>query len=167
MKTIEVKKLNEFPLMDAGAPTPTILSDEHKVILMFYIYQPVPDWDGTTVHIRENEDTGISAITFRHYAQCRYGNPSDEACGGHRYAKYGVMPYDFYEIINSDLIEELEKMNRVHRSHRKEMFEKYKHYVGFFHDSCFEIVAEEYKIEVFPDKSMTQIIQEKIKTINK
>jgi hypothetical protein len=62
--------------MDIGAPCSVILSDEHKVILIFYLDSSKTTWDGTSVHVRDNnEDFGVASIQFKHYKQVKYGWP--------------------------------------------------------------------------------------------
>jgi len=53
----------------------------------------------------------------------------------------------------------LVKMNSVHPYHKDDQFSKYKHFIFFFHDSCFEIVAEAYSIEQCPELTMRDEIQ--------
>lgn len=153
-KKIQLIKLEDFPQMDPGAPTPTILTDESKVRLLYYLNVPDPNWDGTYVVTRKITGPGIVIVTFDFYRQYKFGSPNDEALNGHKYYKYGLTHYSFYELKNSDYIDELEQMNRVHPMHSKVLFSGLKHFIGTFHDSCFEIVAKKYDIEVHQDISM-------------
>jgi hypothetical protein len=50
-------------------------------------------------------------------------------------------------------------MNSVHPGHKDKYFEKYEHFIFFFHDSCFEIVAEEYTIEENSESNMKDEIR--------
>ena len=54
-------------------------------------------------------------------------------------------------------------MNSVHPYHKDEHFSKYEHYIFFFHDTCFEIVAEGYSI----DKNSKRKMKDEIKRIGK
>ena len=40
------------------------------------------------------------------------------------------------------------EMNRVHHLHKDEYFDDCKHFIYFFHDSCFEIVCGSYSYEI-------------------
>ncbi len=40
------------------------------------------------------------------------GIPSNETIQGHPYNKLGMMPYSFYELRNSDLIERLQEVEK-------------------------------------------------------
>jgi len=164
-KNILLTKLDDFPQMDPGAPSPTILSDDFKVYLLYYLNLPDPNWDGTYVNIREMSDLGIVKVKFDHYRQFKFGSPNDEALNGHKYYKYGLSHYSFYEVENSDYIDELESMNRVHPHHSKNLFSDLRHFIGTFHDSCFEIIAKKYEIKLYQEMSMndcTLIIAEKL-----
>ena len=65
-----LKELDLGLQMDSGAPCPVVLSDEHKVILLFYLYSSNPDWDGTTIHVRDSDnDVGVACVEFKQYKQ--------------------------------------------------------------------------------------------------
>lgn len=160
---MEVKKVNTNIQIDIGAPTPTLLSNEHEVYLTFYVQIIDPNWDGTTVNIRESSDEGIATIKFTKYAQFKFGNPNDEAITGHPLYKYGLQAYSIQEVINSNWIEELKRMNSVHPHHKDSSFELYKHFIFFFHDRCFEIVCE--KFEEIQDRKST--LKEEIERLSK
>lgn len=161
-KSVVLEKLNLGIEMDCGAPCPVVLSDERTVFIIFNLAQHNPDWDGSTVHIRDNDnDSGVACIQFKHYKQFKFGMPNDEACYGHKYYKYGLKPYEFYEVKNSDWYAELEKINSVHPYHNKERFLSGKHYLFFFHDSSFEIICEEISVDVFASDNLNAIAKQK------
>lgn len=144
---MKIEQIKEKFKIDIGAPMPTILSNEHHVYLIFYVSNIDPNWNGKTIHMRTKNDKGIVTVKFNGFAQFKFGNPNDEAIGGHPYAKLGLEPYAIQKVLNSNWIEELRKMNSVHHYHKDEYFSDYKHYIFFFHDTCFEIVTENYTIE--------------------
>lgn len=165
-RKINLKELDLKIKMDIGAPSPTIISDEHNLFLMFYIDTPDPNWDGTYVNIRDvSKDQGIACVTFKSYLQIINGWPNEEVSNGHRYFKYGLTPFGFFEVINSDWIEEIKKRNSVHPYHNDKMFEDDKHYIFFFHDSCFEVIAREFETEVYHDKTMKEVCELKMKKL--
>jgi len=112
--------------------------------------------DGTYVYIRNTNDTGIACITFEFYRQFKFGSPNDEAIKGHPLFKLGLRPYSFLKVLNSEWIKELIKMNKVHPEHKDEYFKDCKHFIYFFHDSCFEVVCDSYKFEVSVNKSINR-----------
>ncbi|MEP1069029.1 MAG: hypothetical protein ABJG99_09790 [Crocinitomicaceae bacterium] len=143
---MKIKELNIGLQIDVGAPTPTILSSEHEVYLIFYVDKPNPNWNGTYVNVRSNSDDGIVTVKLSQYAQFKFGNPNDEAINGHPYYKHGLQPYAIQEVLESDWIEDLRHMNSVHPYHKDEHFKTYRHLIFFFHDTCFEIVCRNMEI---------------------
>lgn len=150
---MRVKEINTNIQIDVGAPTPTILSNEHEIYLIFYMQKNDPNRDGSTINIRESTDDGVATVKFSQYAQFKFGNPNDEAIEGHPLFHIGLQPYAIQEVENSNWIKELMKMNSVHPYHNDSMFEDYQHYIFFFHDSCFEIVCKKFEIlkDVMPN----------------
>ena len=78
---------------------------------------------------------------------------------GHPLYDLGLEPYSIQKVIESEWVKELTKMNSVHPNHKDEHFSNYKHFIFFFHDTCFEIVAESYSIEENCKPSMKEEIQ--------
>ena len=91
----------------------------------------------------------------------KYGWPNDEVFNGHPYYDLGLKPYAFYEVINSDWIEEIKKRNSIHPRHSSELFEKDSHFIFYFHDSCFEIISKDFSIEVFKSRPLNDVAKEK------
>ena len=54
--------------------------------------------------------------------------------------------YSFYELSNSDLIENLRNMDKGHQYYNDEKWEKYKHYILTLHDNILECVSREFEI---------------------
>ncbi len=156
---MKIEQIKEGFDIDVGAPMPTILSNEHHIYLIFYVSNIDPNWDGLTVHMRTENDKGIATIKFERFAQFKFGNPNDESINGHPLHKHGLQPYSIQKVNESEWIKELVKMNSVHPYHKDEQFSKYEHFIFFFHDTCFEIVAEGYSIEQSPKSTMKDEIQ--------
>jgi len=144
---MRIEQIKEKFDLDVGAPTPTILSNEHSLYLTFYISNVDPTWDGKTIHMRTDQDEGIVTVKFNRFEQFKFGSPNDEAMSGHPLYALGLKPHSIQKVIHSEWIKELKKINSVHPYHKDELFEKYEHYIFFFHDRCFEIVSEGYSIE--------------------
>ena len=153
---------------NVGAPCPLILSDELHLRLLFYTESPRdPNWDGTTVHIRDTEDdTGIAMVSFDIYNAYYFGSPNDEALSGHRYHANGLEPYSQYEMVNSEWLLSQEKMNQVHPYHSTRDFAAYRHFLFTFHDSCFEILAKNMTFETL-NCSLMEGISVAMKSLNK
>lgn len=136
--------------IDVGAPRPTILSNEHKLFLIFY-GQSVTNLDKS---IKKEKINNIVTIRFDDFVQFKFGNTNDEAISGHPLYELGLQPYAVQKIIDSEWVQKLVKMNSVHPHHKDEHFQNYEHYIFFFHDTCFEIVTEGYAIEVNSESIM-------------
>ena len=156
---MRIEEIKEKFDIDVGAPMPTILSNEHNLYLTFYISNVSPDWHGQNVHVRTDNDDGIVTVKFERFLQFKFGYPNDEAIDGHSLCKLGLEPYTIQKVIDSEWIKKLSKMNSVHPAHRDEHFSKYEHFIFFFHDTCFEIVAEGYAIEQNSEANMRDEIQ--------
>ncbi|MCG8574420.1 MAG: hypothetical protein MI810_05995 [Flavobacteriales bacterium] len=156
---MKIEQIKENFDIDIGAPMPTILSNEYNLYLIFYARKINPNWDGKSVHVRSKKDPGIITIKFDGFAQFKSGNPNDETIDGHPLYEYGLEPYSIQKVIDSGWIKELIKINSVHPGHKDKYFEKYEHFIFFFHDSCFEIVAEEYTIEENSESNMKDEIR--------
>ena len=63
------------------------------------------------------------------------------------------------EVEQSSWVEELKKMNAVHPYHKDSLFDKYRHFIFFFHDTCFEIVCESFDIFTNSESTMQQEIK--------
>ena len=146
-KNIEIIQMQEEFDIDVGAPMPIVLSNEFDVYLTFYKHIPIPGWDGSTINVRTAEDSGVVTVKFEKYRQFKFGSPNDEAIGGHPYASFGLRPYAIQEVLNSDWVEFLRKQNSIHPSHDDKWFESSRHFIFFFHDTCFEIVCDKYTID--------------------
>jgi hypothetical protein len=156
---MKIKQIKEKFEIDVGAPMPTMLSNEHEIYLIFYVGEPDSEWDGIKVNVRNENDNGIITVKFDRFAQFKFGNPNDEAIEGHPLYDLGLEPYSIQKIIDSEWIKKLIKMNSIHPYHMDEQFEKYEHFIFFFHDTCFEIVAEEYSVEKNSESNMRDEIQ--------
>lgn len=145
-----VVEVSGVPAPDVGAPLPTVVASEQKLLLAYACNTVDPGWDGTTVRVvdRDTPDQLVALIKFgRPYAHC-FGPPNDEAFSGHPLATRGLRPYSVSEIVSSSWIVGLEKMNSVHPNHDPARFDSYRHFVFAFHDSTFECVAESMSVEV-------------------
>mgnify|MGYP000318391552 CR=1 FL=1 len=151
---MRIEQITENFQIDVGAPTPTILSNEHSLYLIFYVNKYNSNWDGSTIHMRTDEDDGIVTVKFNRFEQFKFGSPNDEAISGHPLFKLGLEPYSIQRVVDSEWIKELIKINSVHPYHQEDSFDKYEHFIFFFHDRCFEIVSNDYSIEEDSKSSM-------------
>jgi hypothetical protein len=145
-----VVPLPNVPQSSVGAPCPIVLTDEHTLMIAYYLERRDPHWDGSYATIVDPATTGdpVALVTFDGYSAMMFGPPNDEAFEGHPLAARGLSPYGAYEIRDSSWIRTLERMNSVHEDHRPERYASLRHFVFAFHDSTFECVASSYAIAV-------------------
>lgn len=138
-----VIEIRTVPQSSAGAPSPIILSDEHRLLLA-YIVQDRPDASLDSIVGNEGEDFAV--IEFERFRSFMFGAPNDEVFEGHPLAGRGLCPYACFQIESSSWIRQLEQMNSVHSRHDPTRFARYNHYIFAFHDSTFECVAESFTV---------------------
>lgn len=145
-----VLELSDVPRPDSGAPLPTLVSNEDRLLLAYIVADPAPDWDGSDAKVLSmtTEDLPIAFVSFKEPYAHMFGPPNDEAFAGHPLARRGLRPYAVFEVQNSSWIRRLERMNAVHPHHRAELFAHYRHFIFAFHDSMFECIADGYEISV-------------------
>ena len=136
-----VVTLDAVPPIDAGAPLPLVVADEHRVFLAYLVSEADPDRDGPE---------GVAVVEFGLPLATLFGPPNDEAFSGHPLAARGLSPYAAFRVLHSSWIRRLERMNRVHPEHAPERYDALTHWVFVFHDSTFECVAESLRVEVVP-----------------
>jgi len=144
----QVIELRGLPHSSVGAPLPCVLADEHKVVLVYYLEERDPNWDGSTIRIVDaaTSDEPIAIVRFNRCAVHTLGPPNDEAFSGHPLAKRGLRPYGVFRIDRSSWIRKLERMNAVHSQHLAERFGYLQHLIFTFHDSTFECVCKDFEV---------------------
>jgi len=145
-----VTELADMPRSSAGAPIPLVLSDEHRLVVAYYIQETPADWDGSSAREVGPEDAGepVALVRFKFCYAHMFGPPNDEAFRGHPLASRGLHPYGAFEVTHSSWIRRLERMNAVHPYHRPEAFWKRRHIVFTFHDTTLECVCDGYDVRV-------------------
>jgi hypothetical protein len=146
----EVLKLSGVPQSSIGAPIPFVVSDEHRVVLSYYIQTMDPEWDGRTVRVvgPTNTSEPLAVVRFKGCYAHMFGPPNDEAFKGHPLASRGLSPYGAYEVRQSSWIRRLERMNSIHPQHRPEMFKTRRHLIFAFHDSTFECICDGFDVRI-------------------
>lgn len=139
------------PQWSTGAPLPQVFSNGHQTYLTYFIDTPDPNWDGTyTTLVDNNSDTvfPIAIVTFIRPNSHRFGIVNNEAANGHPLYEKGLETYRAHIIENSSWIEELKSIHKVHAYYSEKHWVDYKHFLLFFHDEIFEIIAKDYKIDL-------------------
>ena len=142
---------------------PGVLANEFNLYLFYFASDNIPGWNGTFVKVRDpDNDLNIACITFENYRDIKFGGPNDEAISGHPLAEYGLQAYSFQLVENSPWIEERIDMNKVHPLHSDSLFDGLKHYIYFFHDSCYEVLCKSYTFEFSGKKNMKEFVAFKL-----
>ena len=95
------------------------------------------------------QDVGHALVEFM-YCQCtKFGYPNDEARPGHPLYNKGLSNYGYgiFEVLNSSWIDQLVEQNRVHFP-KTVRNPAHRHFIFTFHDSTFECIAEDLKLEI-------------------
>jgi hypothetical protein len=132
---------------DTGAPLPHVVANGHRTLLMYYLPNRDPDWDGTWVRVVDPtapEPHPLGVVEFHRVHSVRLGGPNDEAIDGHPLSGKGLRAYAAHRVVNSRWIAEAERINSVHPYHRGGWHERLNHYVFCFHDETFECLAESF-----------------------
>lgn len=138
------------PIWDFGAPMPQVFSNGHKTYLIYLIDEPDPNWDGTYVTMIDNESSEsyeLALVEFIKPDTFRFGTVNDEASFGHPLSAKGLETYSAHIVENSSWIEELKTIHKVHPYFNENIWTEKKHFLLFFHDEMFEIIANDFKIE--------------------
>ena len=139
-------KLVKIPLknIDSGAPMPMVLEGASGNLYVLFYGGELPAYmqlENNTEH-----DEILVVIKFPLVSIYKFGSPNDEVLHGHPYYKLGLGFYSFFELKNSDWIEELIKINSVHARFNKDNWKNTKHFILTFKDETFECVATDYEI---------------------
>jgi len=145
----KVAPLEGFPQSSVGAPCPAIVATEHSLVVIFYVEEAEPTWDGTGVRMvgMDSSEELAATVTFERPSVHTFGPPNDEAFAGHRLASKGLQPYGAFEVQHSQWIQQLERMNSVHPRHdAKRYVQGKRHFILTFHDKTLECVAHGYSV---------------------
>jgi hypothetical protein len=121
-----------------GAPCPLILSNEHELLVAYYMQEQPEDF----------ELEAIGLVKFIGFHSYKFGAPNDEAFHGHPLSKNGLKPYGTFVIQDSTWIKELCNQNNVHPYHSDELFKRLSHFIWSFHDTTLEVVAKGYEFSL-------------------
>lgn len=143
-----VKRIEWKPKWDGGAPMPQVFSDGQKIYLIY----TVADWDEKSIDKYESlkhdgEDEEFLALVEFEGQTFRFGIANDEAFQGLPYYKQGI---DWVQIIeNSKWVEEIKQIHRIHPDYNESRWTDLNHYLLLFKDEILEVIAKDYKIEIF------------------
>jgi hypothetical protein len=128
-----------------GAPIPHLVSNGSRAILICFVEDDDPEWDGTNptaVSAASPTELNFAILDFPRCAAVRFGGPGDEASPNHPLYQAGLSYYDAHEVHNSEWLKEQMAMNAKRRAHVDAKSRALRHYFLVFHDETFEALAE-------------------------
>ena len=140
---MEIIELNMGFQINVGSPEPIIISNDNELFIAFYVDKQ----KAVSESQEQNSDnnTEVFIMRFKSFLKYTFGMPNNETIQGHPYSILGMESFAFYELKNSDLIEQLEDIDKIHPYYNSEKWKEYKHYILTFHDNMFECVAKKYE----------------------
>ena len=95
------------------------------------------------------EDAGLAIVELVWCSITKFGYPNDEAWS--HIPRTRGLAYGVFEVLNSSWIAELTRLNRFGFPNTPEPTNK-RHFMFLFHDSSFECIARELRVEVLQEK---------------
>ncbi len=136
MELVEViPKLN----ISVGAPLPLIIANDFMLSLIF-LGDEIKAADGN------NLLEPVYLLKFIKPRSHRFGAPSNETIHGHPYYPLGLFSHSFFQLKESDWLEQLKTINKIHPYYDEQRWTKAKHFIITFHDKMFECIAEGYEV---------------------
>jgi len=131
---------------DVGAPLPRLLTNGRSAFVAFYLNEPDPAWDGTSVRIIDAASEEPAALGLVEFVGCeavKMGPPNDEVIEGHPLHGKGLDLYEPHVDVNSRWLNELIEINRVHDQFNPQRWETLDHFLFVFHDETVEAIARD------------------------
>ena len=136
------------PLWDESAPEPHLLCSGWKTLLLCYIAEHDPNWDGSYVRMANLASAAVRGIALVEFERCwdvKFGGPNDEA--GHLLVGRGYGGYGAYLVKNSKWIEERKQLASRHPKFDPSTYPERNHYLLAFRDQTLDCLADGYRIE--------------------
>ena len=140
--------LHWTPLWDEAAPEPHLLCSGSKTLLLYYIAEHDPNWDGSYVRMASPASQavrGIALVEFERSTDVKFGGPNDEA--GHLLVGRGYGGYGAYLVKNSQWIEEGKRLDSRHPKFDPSTYPEQNHYLLAFRDQTLDCLADSYRVE--------------------
>ena len=164
MTSETVKKIEWRPKWDGGAPMPQVFSNGQKTYLIYSIAH----WDEAAIDkfdkLEPDGDQGqfLALVEFNGHT-FRFGIANDEVFSGLSVFKQGLEWAQTIE--NSNWIQEIKQIHKVHPYYKESRWTDFKHYLLLFKDEILEVIATDYKIEIF-ETSYRRLGREIIERMN-
>ena len=149
----EIHGEHDLPVPVAGAPSPSILATEERLLLSYYTEIRIPAASPRKPLLVNEGVTGTVAIVDFRLPAAFFSVPlSNETLEAHPLAHRGegLKSCGVFRVENSTLIRRLIAAQYVHARPYPGAFASTKHYIFTFHDSVFEAVADGISVRTFP-----------------
>ena len=132
---------------EAAISGAVLLQTEERAFLMF---NAMRDTSRPSPHGGfYQEDAGLAIVELVWCSITKFGYPNDEAWS--HIPRTRGLAYGVFEVLNSSWIAELTRLNRFGFPDTPEPTNK-RHFLFLFHDSSFECIARELRVEVSQEK---------------
>ena len=139
---------------DPGVSGAVLLRDDHRTYLTFRsCARSVTEGAGPT-----------AIVTFERCLITKFGYPNDEALDGHPLSARGLAAYGVFEVLDSSWARSVVIQNRVRFPATPDDYAG-RHFVFAFHDSTFECLARDLRVE-FAEGPAAEIIQRLAATLD-
>jgi hypothetical protein len=146
-----VHEESDIPFPVGGAPLPSILATEERLLLAYYSeIRSSGVSPRKPVLVNEGFKGRVVIVDFRLPVAFFSVPLSNETLEAHPLAHRGLVSYRVFRVENSSWIRRLVAAQYVHSRPFPGAFENSKHYIFTFHDSVFEAVADGVSVRSFP-----------------
>ena len=125
---------------ESAVSSPVLLQDDRSAFLTF-----------NAERLRADgmfEEAGTAIVEIIGCSSTKFGYPNNEAIAGHPLYAKGLEAYDIFQVLNSSWDAEHAAQNLISFPNPRLSQSRPKHFIFTFHDSTFECLADEIKIEV-------------------
>jgi hypothetical protein len=134
-----------------GAPLPTVFATEHRLLLAYYIKlwqpEPPPNKRLSMPTLVDQSSLGtIAVVDFRRPAAFFSVPVSNETFDAHPFAFRGLTSSGVFRVEDSSWIRRLRAAQYCHGKSYAGAFSDLKHFIFVFHDSIFEVAANEIEV---------------------
>ncbi|MFD2562877.1 hypothetical protein [Aquimarina rubra] len=143
----EIVIIDNHPECSIGAPCPTIVASEHKVVLSYY-----------------TDDDTICQIIFSHCFEFKMGMPDENMIEKYPLGASGLMDYEFQKVNHSSWISAIENQYKTISEYSRDG-RKYEHYIFTFHDRSFECISSGFEIKISEKNTMNESMTDAIHEI--
>jgi hypothetical protein len=146
-----VSEEGDVPFPVPGAPLPSVLATEDRLLLSYYseIHAPYGA-PSKPMLVTEGFSGTVVIVDFRLPAAFASMALSNETLEAHPLAHRGLTSYRVFRVESSSWIRGLVAAQYVHARPFPGAFDRSRHYIFTFHDSVFEAIADGASIRSFP-----------------